>query len=45
MEHANVAIARQWHTKHVSMAVDMNAITEELLEAVFAPWSMSMSNH
>lgn len=45
MEHADVAIARQWHTKHVSVAMDMRAIIEELLEAVFSTWSMPKSSH
>jgi hypothetical protein len=34
------AIARQRHGKHVSVAVDMHATVEELLEAVFSMWSV-----
>jgi hypothetical protein len=34
------AFARQQHAKHMSMAMDMHAAIEELLEAVFSMQSM-----
>jgi hypothetical protein len=35
------AIARQWHTKHMSAATDTRIEwVEELLEAVFSVWSV-----
>jgi hypothetical protein len=40
MEQAEVAIAKQWHGKHVSTAVNQHATIEELLEAVFSMQSV-----
>jgi hypothetical protein len=34
-----VAIATQWHDKHVSTAMNQQATIEELLEVVFSVWS------
>jgi hypothetical protein len=35
-----MAIARQWHDKHVSAATNKRAAVEELLEVVFSMWYM-----
>jgi hypothetical protein len=39
VEQGEVATARQRHDKHVSTAMNQQATTEELLEAVFSVWS------
>jgi hypothetical protein len=33
------AIAKQWHSKHVSMAMNQRATVEERLEVVFSVWA------
>jgi hypothetical protein len=33
------AIATQWHGKHVSTAMNLQATIKELLEVVFSVWS------
>jgi hypothetical protein len=40
MECVDAAIARQQHGKKVSVATDMYATTEELLETMFSMWSV-----
>jgi hypothetical protein len=39
MKQEEVAIATQWHGKHVSTAMNQLAETEELLEVWFSVWS------
>jgi hypothetical protein len=40
MEHAEAAIAKQWHSKQVSAAKNQHATTVELLKVVFSMWSV-----
>jgi hypothetical protein len=36
-----MAIARQWLSKHITMATNIHPTTEELLDAMFSMWSKS----
>jgi hypothetical protein len=35
-----ISIARQWHSKHISVVMDNHSITGDLLEVVFSMRSM-----